>query len=139
MARFDLPSGAWVVIADKRKGNLAAKVEGAVMIEGRDGTMYIPGDIQVRKTDAFLRETIEQWSLEDQGIPIPKAHGENGADMIGEVLDEDDYTALHEHVRPLVLKYAGSRPNQQRNAQKPYSSSSPSLPAPESRDGSQTG
>ena len=120
--RVDLPSGAWVEIMDRRKGSLAGKVTGAVMIQsGDDGRVLIPGDIGVRQTDAFLRETITDWSLaqpppEGSGIPIPKLHGPGGQDrteVIGDELDEDDYAALHAAVQPLVVKTLNrSRPNQ---------------------------
>jgi hypothetical protein len=118
--RIDLPSGAWVEIADRRKGNLAGRVTGAVSIEVQDGRTLIPGDIGVRQTDAFLRETITDWSLaqpppDGLGIPIPKTPGPGGmdrADVIGDELDEDDYAALHDAVREIVVKVLGrSRPN----------------------------
>ena len=119
--RVDLPSGAWVEIADKRKGSLAGKVTGAVMIEVTDGKTLIPGDIGTRQTDAFLRETITDWSLaqpppEGSGIPIPRLSGPGGMDrtaVIGDELDEDDYAALHAAVQPIVVKMLSrSRPNQ---------------------------
>jgi len=113
--RIEMPSGAWCEIADKYKGSLAGKVTGAVMIESADGRAYIPGDVMIRQIDAFLRETITDWSLREQGIPIPRQPGPDGRDrtgVIGDELDSDDYAALHEQVQPLVLKVIGrSRPN----------------------------
>lgn len=116
--RVELPvSGGWVEIQDRFKGSLAGRVTGAVMIEVQDGKSLIPGDVGVRQTDAFLKETITDWSFAAEGIPIPKTPGPNGMDrteVIGDTLDADDYTALHEAVQPLVLKVLGrSRPNQQ--------------------------
>ena len=118
--RVDLPSGNWVEIADRRKGNLAGRVTGAVLIEVQDGKTLIPGDVGIRQTDAFLRETITDWSLaqpppDGSGIPIPKVNAPGGADrtsVIGDELDEDDYAALHQAVQEIVVKVIGrSRPN----------------------------
>jgi hypothetical protein len=105
-----LPSGAWCELADRFKGSLAGRVTGTVMIEVQDGKSLIPGDIGVRQTDAFLKETITDWSWAAEGIPIPKTPGPNGMDrteVIGDTLDADDYAALHEAVQPLVLRVLG--------------------------------
>jgi hypothetical protein len=114
--RIDLATeGTWVEIQDRYKGSLAGRVTGAVMIHVEDGKTLIPGDIGVRQTDAFLREVITDWSLAERGIPVPKVAGPNGMDrtgVIGDELDSEDYTALHEAVRPLVLALTSrSRPN----------------------------
>jgi hypothetical protein len=111
VTRFTLPSGEWAEIADRFKGSLAGKVTGAVMIEAADGKTFIPGDIGIRQTDAFLKETITDWSLAERGIPIPKTPGPNGMDrtsVIGDELDAEDYAALHEQVQPLVLRIVGT-------------------------------
>ena len=113
--RIDLPTGVWVELQDRYKGSLAGRVTGAVLIEVQDGKTLIPGDVGIRQTDAFLKETITDWSLSERGIPIPKTPGPNGMDrtsVIGDELDAEDYSALHEQVQPLVLKVIGrSRPN----------------------------
>jgi hypothetical protein len=109
-----------VELADRYKGSLAGKVTGAVMIEAQDGKTLIPGDIGIRQTDAFLKETITDWSFAQpppvgEGVPIPKLPGLGGQDrtgVIGDTLDGDDYAALHEAVQPLVVKIIGrGRPN----------------------------
>jgi hypothetical protein len=111
--RIDLPSGAWAELLDKYKGSLAGKVRGCIMIEVTNGRTLVPGDLGTRQADAFLRETITDWSLAAEGVPIPRTPGPNGADrtdVIGDSLDSDDYAALHEQVQPLVLRVLG-RPN----------------------------
>ena len=95
----------WVNSRTASRAPSAGRVTGAVMIESADGKVFIPGDIGDRQTDAFLKEQITEWSF--PGIPIPKAHGNKGAEVIGEILDGDDYTALHDAVQPLVVKVVG--------------------------------
>jgi len=124
--RIDLPSGAYVEIQDRFKGSLAGRVTGAVMIEVQDGKSLIPGDIGVRQTDAFLKETITDWSPAAEGIPIPKTPGPNGMDrteVIGDTLDADDYAALHEAVQPLVLRVLGRGRGNPQSTQKELPSS----------------
>ena len=122
--RVELPSGAYVEVEERWKGSLQGRVKGAVMIESADGKVFIPGDIGDRQTDAFLKEQITEWSF--PGIPIPKAHGNKGAEVIGEILDGDDYTALHEAVQPLVVKVVGGNRGNSRSTPAELPSSSPS-------------
>lgn len=125
--KVELPSGIAVTIADRNKGSLAGKVTGSVMIESQDGRVLIPGDIGIRQTDAFLAQTIEEWSGPGlEGVPIPKMHGDRGADLIGEVLDEDDYTALHDAVQARVVKLVGRGRGNPRSTPAALPSSSPS-------------
>ena len=127
--KIDLPSGAWVELQDRYKGSLAGRVTGAVMIEVQDGKSLIPGDIGVRQTDAFLKETITDWSFAAEGIPIPKVPGPNGqdrTDVIGETLYDEDYSALHEAVQPLVLRVLGRGRGNPPSTQKELPSSSQS-------------
>lgn len=112
--RVTLPiSGAYVEVREQFKGSDARKVRGAVSITvSEDGSRTLPGDIDAVMNDAFLAAAITEWGGPGlEGIPVPSSNMA-GPDVIGDVLDSEDYAHLHKEIQPLIARVLG-RPNPQ--------------------------
>lgn len=106
--RVDLPSGAWVEYRDKLKASDKFAVQDAVVLTFTDGRTQNMGlGIQNKMRNALLRQIITAWSF---GVPIPSTPQSN-PDLIGEVMDLDDYNKLEEAIQPLLdkINYAPNR------------------------------
>jgi hypothetical protein len=105
--RVDLPSGAWVEVAEEFRGSIIRKVKGAVTIPMVPGgvSREAAGVLAARMADAFLREAVTAWSLEARGVPVPSRNA-GGAGVIRAQLGDADYAHLHAAVGDLVAKVA---------------------------------
>lgn len=118
MARIELPSGAWITYRDKLKAADKFAVQNSVHLSfGQDGVQEVPGGIQNTMRNALLSQIIESWSYE--GVPVP-AQNIAGMDILGDILDLDDYNALTEEIEPLLEKVsfsaaASATPNPKRS------------------------
>lgn len=108
--RIDLPSGGWVEVRDKLKAADRFATQNSVTFSLDDGKIQQPGGMTNTVRNALLAGIIEDWSLTEQGIPIPAKHVA-GAGILGE-LDLDDYNALSDAVEPLLQKVSWTAPNQ---------------------------
>jgi hypothetical protein len=105
--RIDLPSGNWVDIDDKLKAKHRFAVQEAVKFkipgdDSPDRRQEIAGGVQNTMRNALLTEIITAWSFE--GIPIPRMNIAPGPDVIGEVMDLDDYNELADKIQFLLDK-----------------------------------
>ncbi len=114
MARIDLPSGNFVEIRDKLMAADKFAVQDAIVLtlSGSD-RQEITAGIQNRMRNALLGQIITSWSYD--GYPIPSQNALAGNDIIGTIMDLDDYNALSEKVQPLLEK-VGFAPNQPASA-----------------------
>lgn len=102
MPRAELPSGAWVEYRDSLMAQDKFAVQNAFVLSFTpEGQQEITGGVQNSMRNALLSLVITSWSWE--GIPIPSLNPA-GADIIGTVMDIDDYNALSKAVEPLLAK-----------------------------------
>jgi hypothetical protein len=117
MARIELPSGAWVEYRDKLKAADKFAVQDSIRLSIDDGVQLVTGGIQNSMRNALLGRVISSWSFE--GVPIP-SQNIAGDEIIGELLELDDYDALSKAVEPLMEKVsfsaaANASPNRKRS------------------------
>jgi len=108
--RIDLPSGAWVEVRDQLKAADRFATQNSITFTLDEGKVKQPGGLTNSVRNALLERIITEWSYTEQGIPIPSKHVA-GADIIGEVMDIDDYQELSDAVEPLVQKVSWGAPN----------------------------
>lgn len=122
--RVELPSGNWVEIRDKLKAKDKFSVQNAIassMEMTAAGTAKVPGNVMSLMQSALMARIIQEWSFTD---PLPGTHtcsdcmGNSAAwhdhvsDVIGELLELDDYNKLEEVISPLLEKVM-SAPNRE--------------------------
>lgn len=117
--RVELPGDAWVELRDALKAKDRFAVQDAVnlVVDQERSTQHVSLNVSDQMRLALLGLTITDWSFAQQGIPIP-ANNPGGTDIIGEVLDLDQYNALEEAIEPLFQKVRGRGgvPNSDRRA-----------------------
>lgn len=106
MARFELPSGAWVEYRDKLMSMDRFEVQDSVILEFRDGGNRASLGMVNDQRNALLGRIITAWSFPD---PVPSQVRDIAAAdvVIGKVMDLDDYNALAAEVQPLLDKITG--------------------------------
>ena len=120
--RVELPSGNWVEIRENLKAKDKFSVQNAIassMELTGAGTAKVPGNVMSLMQSALMARIIQSWSFTD---PLPGTHactdcmGNSGAwhehvsDVIGELLELDDYNKLEQTISPLLEKVM-SAPN----------------------------
>lgn len=106
MPRFDLPGGGWVEYRDSLKAGDKFAVQNALVFTIEpDGSNKAPAGVENTMRNALLGQIITAWSYE--GIPVPSMNA-SGTDIIGSVMDIDDYNALAEAIAPLLAKVSFS-------------------------------
>jgi hypothetical protein len=109
MARIDLPSGNWIEYRDALKAKDRFAVQNAIKLTmTSQGTQEYAGGTQNAMVVALLTRLITSWSFED---PVPSANGKDPEDVLGDVLDIDDYAALEEATEELMNKVVFTGPN----------------------------
>ena len=110
MPKFDLPSGAWVEVAEP--GAMMAEtlfaVHRAVRISsGASGeTTYSPREMEDDQVNAFLGFAITAWSFP---APIPAQMNVAAADVvIGRTMTGKDWSSLRKQVKPLMDELEGA-------------------------------
>jgi len=144
--RLVLPvSGAWIELRDSVDTGDYYAVQSAVDLEitadPESGTTVtrLPGDHNLRRTDALLERVIVAWSFAEQGIPVPSQNLAGRDTVRSVVTDIDDFLALAAAVEPLLEKVNPRRRPNPRTSQ-PSSASSPAEDAGgHSRKGARSG
>jgi hypothetical protein len=113
MARVELPSGGWVEYRENLtvQDRIAANSALSFRFEpGPDGTEVrtMTGGSDDRMRIALLGRIITAWSF--PGVPPPSSNIADPADLIGSVLDLDDYEAVCDAIAPLFARVLRSGP-----------------------------
>ena len=110
MPKFDLPSGAWVEVAnpDDMMAETLFAIHAAVRISsGASGeTTYSPREMEDDQVNAFLGSAITGWSFP---APIPAQMTAAPADkVIGRTMSGKDWSSLRRQVKPLMDELEGA-------------------------------
>lgn len=103
--RVDLPSGNTVDVRDKLMAADRFAVQDSIILTVSGEKQEIGAGVQNRMRNSLLGQIIQAWSF--PGVPIP-CENVAGIDVIGNVMDIDDYNYLAEAVQPLLDKVAFS-------------------------------